>query len=153
MCDVPHLHSKFTFSLLTGLRFRLNLLPQGQVSDSVYSLRLKWECNVLLGAAAEFERALIRERTKAGLASARTKGRIGGTPGLRSKDPAALRKVRLARQDGYIERLNENAQDWVPHVRRLRPDMAWEDVLRIINGPLPDARRWTQSRLLCAVNA
>ncbi len=52
-----------------------------------------------------------------------------------------------------MERLNETAQDWVPHKRRLRPDMAWEDVLRIINGPLPEARRWTQSRLLRAVNA
>lgn len=36
-----------------------------------------------------------------------------------------------------MERLNETAQDWVPHVRRLRPDMAWEDVLRIVNGPCP----------------
>ena len=107
----------------------------------------------VLGAAAEFERALIRERTKAGLASARIKGRVGGNPGLRAKDPAALRKVRLARQDGYMERLNATAQDWVPQVRRLRPDMAWEDVLRIINGPLPHDRRWTQSRLLRAVNA
>ncbi|MEC7763256.1 MAG: recombinase family protein, partial [Pseudomonadota bacterium] len=35
----------------------------------------------VLGAAAEFERALIRERTKAGLASARSKGRVGGNPG------------------------------------------------------------------------
>ena len=107
----------------------------------------------VLGAAAEFERALIRERTKAGLASARTKGRVGGNPGLRARDPAALRKVRLARQDGYMERLNETAQDWVPHVRRLRPDLAWEDVVRINNGPLPEARRWTQSRLLRAVKA
>ena len=107
----------------------------------------------VLGAAAEFERALIRERTKAGLASARIKGRVGGNPGLRAKDPAALRKMRLARQDGYMERLNASAQDWVPQVRRLRPDMAWEDVLRIINGPLPHDRRWTQSRLLRAVNA
>ncbi|MGJ8586251.1 MAG: recombinase family protein [Marinosulfonomonas sp.] len=107
----------------------------------------------VLGAAAEFERALIRERTKAGLASARTKGRVGGNPGLRARDPAALRKVRLARQDGYMERLNETAQDWVPHVRRLRPDMAWEDMLRIINSPLPHDRRWTQSRLLRAVKA
>ena len=107
----------------------------------------------VLGAAAEFERALIRERTKAGLASARTKGRVGGNPGLRARDPAALRKVRLARQDGYMERLNETAQDWVPHVRRLRPDMAWEDVVRIVNGPLPRERQWTQSRLLRAVNA
>ena len=52
-----------------------------------------------------------------------------------------------------MERLNETAQDWVPHVRRLRPDMAWEDVLRIINGPLPPDRHWTQSRLLRAVKA
>jgi DNA invertase Pin-like site-specific DNA recombinase len=107
----------------------------------------------VLGAAAEFERALIRERTKAGLASARSKGRVGGNPGLRARDPAALHKVRLARQNGYMERLNGTAQDWVPQVRRLRPDMAWEDVLRIINGPLPQARRWSQSRLLRAVKA
>lgn len=41
----------------------------------------------------------------------------------------------------------------MPHVRRLRPDMAWEDVLRIINSPLPHERRWTHSRLLRAVKA
>ena len=52
-----------------------------------------------------------------------------------------------------MERLGETAQDWVPHVRRLRPDMAWEDVLRIINGTLPPDRHWTQSRLVRAVNA
>jgi DNA invertase Pin-like site-specific DNA recombinase len=107
----------------------------------------------VLGAAAEFERALIRERTKAGLVNANTKGQIGGNPGLRARDPAAQRNVRLARQNGYMERLNEIAQDCVPHVRRLRPVMAWEDVLRFFNGPLPEARRWTQSRLLRAVNA
>ena len=105
------------------------------------------------GAAAEFERALIRERTRTGLASARARGRIGGNPGLRARDPAAVRKVRLARQDGYMERLNETATDWAPHVRRLRPHMPWEDVLRIVNAPLPEARRWTQARLLRAVKA
>lgn len=107
----------------------------------------------VLGAAAEFERALIRERTRAGLASARGAGRVGGNPGLRARDPAALRKVRLARQDGYVQRLGRSAQDWVPHVRRLRPAMPWEDVLRLINAPLPQGRRWTQGRLLRAVNA
>lgn len=107
----------------------------------------------LLGAAAEFEPALIRERTKAGLASAHSMGRVGGNPGLRAKDPAALRKVRLARQDGYMDRLGETAQDWVPQVRRLRPSMAWEDILRIINGTLPQDRHWTQNRLLRVVNA
>lgn len=107
----------------------------------------------VLGAAAEFERALIRERTRAGLASARMRGRVGGNPGLRTGDPAALRKLQLARTDGYLERLNQTAQDWVPQVRRLRPDMAWEDVLRLINAPLPPARRWSQGRLLRAVRA
>ena len=32
----------------------------------------------MLGAFAEFERAMIRERTRSGLASARAKGRAGG---------------------------------------------------------------------------
>jgi len=32
----------------------------------------------MVGAFAEFERAMLRERTKAGLESARTQGRIGG---------------------------------------------------------------------------
>jgi len=34
----------------------------------------------LMGALAEFERDLIRERTKAGLAAARARGRVGGRP-------------------------------------------------------------------------
>lgn len=34
----------------------------------------------LFGALAEFERDLIRERTRAGLAAARARGRIGGRP-------------------------------------------------------------------------
>ena len=34
----------------------------------------------IFGALAEFERELIRERTNAGLASARSRGRMGGRP-------------------------------------------------------------------------
>lgn len=34
----------------------------------------------VFGALAEFERELIRERTQAGLAAARTRGRVGGRP-------------------------------------------------------------------------
>ena len=33
------------------------------------------------------------------------------------------------------------------------PDTAREDVLRIVNAPLSEARRWTQSRLMRAVKA
>src|ERR1035438_334802 len=51
----------------------------------------------VIGAMAEFERELIRERVKAGLAHARSKGRIGGRPRVRrerDKDAKAIRKMR-----------------------------------------------------------
>jgi transcriptional regulator with XRE-family HTH domain len=47
----------------------------------------------LMGALAEFERDLIRERTNAGLAAARARGRIGGRP----KKLTTNGKVALAR--------------------------------------------------------
>src|SRR5579884_4419743 len=49
----------------------------------------------IFGALAEFERALIRERTQAGLAAARARGRNGGRPkALRGKDPKIVEAVR-----------------------------------------------------------
>ncbi len=48
----------------------------------------------MLGAIAEFERALIRERTAAGLEEARRKGKRGGRPrSLSEKDAAAARAL------------------------------------------------------------
>ncbi len=47
----------------------------------------------LLGAFAEFERALIRERVKAGLAHAQSKGRKLGRPQLKI-DPARVESLR-----------------------------------------------------------
>jgi DNA invertase Pin-like site-specific DNA recombinase len=44
----------------------------------------------LFGALAEFERTLIRERTRAGLAAARARGRKGGRPKLLDVDQRAL---------------------------------------------------------------
>jgi DNA invertase Pin-like site-specific DNA recombinase len=48
----------------------------------------------IFSALAQFERRLIQERTKAGLAAARARGRQGGRPGL-TTDAA---KVRLAKK-------------------------------------------------------
>lgn len=105
----------------------------------------------VLGAAAEFERALIKERTKAGLATARGKGRVGGNPGLRSGDPAARRKVAKGREEASFRRLTETAEQWVPEVRRLRPATPWEDLTRIINARLPSgAEPWSTPRLVRA---
>src|SRR6184192_1424494 len=44
----------------------------------------------LMGALAEFERDLIRERTNAGLAAARARGRVGGRPRRVSDGKVAL---------------------------------------------------------------
>lgn len=44
----------------------------------------------LFGALAEFERALIRERTHAGLASARARGRHGGRPRAMTPEKLAV---------------------------------------------------------------
>lgn len=105
----------------------------------------------VLGAAAEFERALIRERTKAGLRSARAEGRVGGNPGLKARDAGAIRKARAARVESHFQKLNASAEQWVPEVRRLRPDMPWEDVLRVVNSGLPkESQPWTEARLIRA---
>jgi DNA invertase Pin-like site-specific DNA recombinase len=51
----------------------------------------------MLGAIAEFERALIKERTVAGLAEARRKGRTGGRPrSLTDKDVLAAKALLAA---------------------------------------------------------
>ena len=48
----------------------------------------------IFAALAEFERGLIRERTMAGLASAKARGRVGGRPkALSDKDKAAARAL------------------------------------------------------------
>jgi DNA invertase Pin-like site-specific DNA recombinase len=48
----------------------------------------------LFGALAEFERAIIRERTRAGLAAARARGRTGGRPSaLAPADKIAARAL------------------------------------------------------------
>ncbi len=47
----------------------------------------------IFGALAEFERALIRERTNAGLAAARSRGRVGGR-----RPSLSLDQVKMAQQ-------------------------------------------------------
>ncbi len=49
----------------------------------------------VFAALAEYERGIIRERTKAGLQAARARGRFGGRPTIQSRDP---QKIALARR-------------------------------------------------------
>ncbi|PNQ95018.1 DNA invertase (plasmid) [Azospirillum argentinense] len=108
----------------------------------------------ILGAVAEFERALIRERTKAGLKAAKERGRIGGNPGLRFRSASAVRAVndaREARRDADVLRV---ADDILPHVRAMRPGYSWATVARSLarNGSRrPDGGPWTGAALARAV--
>src|SRR3954470_6419648 len=85
----------------------------------------------VLGAAAQLERALIRERTKSGMRAAAAPGKRAGhlgllcgaraaTPGLPRAVPAAIRKLSEARRAGHLGKLIAGAETWLPEVRRLR---------------------------------
>lgn len=53
----------------------------------------------MFSALAEFERALIRERTRAGLAAAKRAGRIGGRPRKLTEDDLNVARTLLANPD------------------------------------------------------
>jgi hypothetical protein len=106
----------------------------------------------VLGAVAELERALIRERTKDGLSAAKRRGRVGGNPKLRAGDHDAIQRITEARSQSYFDRINRTAEHWLPIVKQMRPDHRWEDVARVLNarrsrpeaGALP---RWSVEML------
>ena len=99
----------------------------------------------VLGAVAQLERALIAERTKAGLLAARNRGRVGGNPGLRAGDPDAIRKVRASRDAAYLDGILAQLDSWLPTVRRMRPGQPWGDVVRVLNRG--QSGTWTVERL------
>ncbi len=103
----------------------------------------------VLGAVAQLERALISERTKAGIKAARARGKLPGNPGLRAKDPAAVRKVAEARDRVFTGDVVASMDRWLPTVRRMRPSSPWEDVVRVLN--MESGVRWTVERLRRAV--
>jgi len=106
----------------------------------------------MLGAVAEFERALIRERTKAGLSAAKARGRVGGNPGLRARNPATLAKLARSRRTGRVADLMPGLDEWLPTVRKLRPQTPWPEVAEAVNAALPRGRRpFTKERLVRAV--
>jgi DNA invertase Pin-like site-specific DNA recombinase len=99
----------------------------------------------VLGAVAQLERALIAERTKAGLRAARARGRVGGNPGLRAGDREAIRKVRASRDAAHLDGVLAQMDSWLPTVRRMRPHQPWGDVVRVLNQG--QVATWTTERL------
>jgi DNA invertase Pin-like site-specific DNA recombinase len=102
----------------------------------------------VLGAVAQLERALIAERTKAGMKAAKARGRLAGNPGLRERNPEAIRAASQARERVYIGDLIASASTFLPIVRRLRPQHSWDDVVRVLNQR---GQSWTIEKLRRAV--
>lgn len=102
----------------------------------------------VLGAVAQLERALISERTKAGIKAARAKGKLPGNPGLRQRSPEALAKMTAVQKAAYGARIQATAHQWLPTVRKMRPDHTWDDIARLLKQR---GLNWTPERLRRAV--
>lgn len=102
----------------------------------------------VLGAVAQLERALISERTKAGIRAAKLRGKLPGNPGIRERRPEALAKMTAAQKAAFGARIQGTANQWLPTVRRMRPDHTWDDIARVLKQRGFD---WTPERLRRAV--
>jgi hypothetical protein len=71
---------------------------------------------------------------------------VGGNPGLRARDPDAIRKLRSARDATHLDALLAGLDAWLPTVRRMRPDQSWDDVVRMLNRS-GAGQSWTAQRL------
>ena len=61
----------------------------------------------VFGALAEFERAIIRERTQAGLAAARARGRVGGRPQALDARKLAMARSMLSDPNRQVKEVAE----------------------------------------------
>lgn len=99
----------------------------------------------VLGAVAQLERALIAERSKAGIKAAKARGKLPGSLGLRERRPEAIKALSKAREKLYFDELISSAQTGLPMVKQLRPQYSWDNVIRVLNRRGHD---WTVRRLL-----
>ena len=104
----------------------------------------------MLGAFAEFERALIRERTRAGLKAAVARGAKPGNPKMRARDPTAIADIRYSLKERHLNELLDNRHRWLPTVVRLRPHLPWALVVRQIRAITPPVRSFTERTLVKA---
>ena len=80
--SMPHLVTLIEELQERGIGFRS--ICDGAIDTTTASGELVFN---IFSALAQFERRLIQERTRAGLAAARARGRMGGRPPLDSRDP------------------------------------------------------------------
>lgn len=97
--SMPHLVSVVTDLKERGVGFRS--IQDGAVNTTTASGELIFN---IFASLAQFERELIRERTHAGLKSARARGRVGGRRPVSANQP----KVRMAKKMGQDQSMNIN---------------------------------------------
>jgi DNA invertase Pin-like site-specific DNA recombinase len=83
----------------------------------------------ILGAVAEFERELLRERVRSGMAQARRSGKRIGRPALRHFSSAELERIRSLRREGIsVRRLAKDFETTQWMIARLVSPSAMDDV-------------------------
>ena len=88
----------------------------------------------VLGAVAQLERALIRERTKSGIAAAKLRGVKMGAPALRDKATrkATIAMMTAARDKVTSAKMAAGASAWLPTLLAMRPAAPWADVRAVL---------------------
>ena len=89
------LHLIETVNLLHGRGVQLRSLTENLIDTTSPSGKLVFG---IFGLMAEFERDMLRQRTNAGLAAARKRGRVGGRP--RALGPEEIKKARALLASG-----------------------------------------------------
>jgi DNA invertase Pin-like site-specific DNA recombinase len=84
----------------------------------------------MFASLAEYERSRLSERTKAGLAAAKARGRLGGRP--RSMTPSKTEAARQLRSQGKT--LKETAQILSVSVSSLTRALSRDDVPEVANA-------------------
>ena len=88
--SMPHLVGLVEELLGKGIGFRS--LQDGAIDTTTASGELMFN---IFSSLAQFERRLIQERTTAGLAAARARGRLGGRKPIRADNPRVVTAKRL----------------------------------------------------------
>jgi len=93
--SMPHLVTLVAELLEKGIGFRS--LCDGAIDTTTASGELMFN---IFSSLAQFERRLIQERTKAGLAAARARGRLGGRKPIGPGDPKVKTAKRMHKDHG-----------------------------------------------------
>ena len=74
------------------------------------------------------------ELTRAGLRKAKVRGRVGGNPALRARDPAMIQRIKAKVAENYLNDLLASADSWLPVVRRMRPMHSWQETAKVLRA-------------------